>query len=140
MRDAQPGLVDSVQSLAATAVRGVHTRLELAAVEFESERDRLLQRLALMLLALLCAAFGMVLGVLWLMMFVDPAHRTTTLGVVSLVFLVAAGVAALAVRALARAGFMSTTLAVLADDARALAGGHTPARARPPVSAGAVDA
>jgi uncharacterized membrane protein YqjE len=119
-----PGLLDSVHALAATAVRGMHTRLQLAAVELESERDHLLARLALLLLSLRCAAFGFVLGVLWLVMSVDEAHRVAVLGVVALVFLAASVAAALAVRATARNGFMPATLRVLADDAQALGAGR----------------
>jgi uncharacterized membrane protein YqjE len=133
-----PGLLDSVQSIAATAMRGAHTRLQLAAVEFESERDRLIARLGLLLLALLLATFGLVLGMLWLLMWVDESHRLATLGGAALAFLLAAAASAAAVRAMARAGFMSTTLRVLGDDAQALAGVRPAARSHP-MAAGALD-
>jgi uncharacterized membrane protein YqjE len=117
-----PGLLDTVQSLAATTVRAVHTRLELAAVDLEHERDRLLERLTLLLLGLFFGAFGLLLGVLWIVMMVDEDYRVAALGLVALAFLIAAGAMALMLRGLAHRGFMTATLGVLAEDAQALAG------------------
>ena len=121
---AGPGLLDTVQGIAATTVRAVQTRLQLAAVELESERDRLLQRMTLLLLALFFGAFGLLLGVLWVVMSVDEDYRTIALGAVALLFLLAGGASWWLMRsdAVAGKGFMADTLDVLADDAQALTG------------------
>jgi len=125
---AGPGLLDTVQGIAATTVRAVQTRLQLAAVELESERDRLLQRMTLLLLALFFGAFGLLLGVLWIVMSVDENYRTMALGAVALLFLLAGATSWWLMRSDARAGrgFMADTLEVLADDAQALTGKTIP--------------
>lgn len=125
---AAPGLLDTVQGIASTTVRAVQTRLQLAAVEIEAERDRLLQRMTLLLMALFFGAFGLLLGVLWIVMSVDEGYRTVALGAVALLFLLAAAISWWLLRstALAGKGFMSDTLEVLADDAQALTGKSIP--------------
>lgn len=120
---AGPGLLDTVQAIAATTVRGVQTRLQLAAVELEAERDRLMLRMAALLMALFFAAFGLLLGVLWIVMLVDEAYRAAALGLVALAFIAAAGVSWWLMRGKPDdKGFMADTLSVLADDAQALTG------------------
>jgi uncharacterized membrane protein YqjE len=120
---AGPGLLDTVQGIAATTMRGLQTRLQLAAVEFEAERDRLMLRMALLVMALFFACFGLLLGVLWVVMLVDEGYRTAVLGFVALAFLAAAGVCWWLLRGRANEkGFMADTLGVLADDAQALTG------------------
>jgi len=125
---AGPGLLDTLQGIAATTVRAVQTRLQLAAVEFEVERDRLLQRMTLLLLAMFFGAFGLLLGVLWIVMSVDENYRTMALGAVALLFLLAGATSWWLMRSDARAGkaFMADTLEVLADDAQALTGKTIP--------------
>jgi uncharacterized membrane protein YqjE len=124
---AGPGLLDTVQGIAATTVRALQTRLQLAAVEIEAERDRLLQRMTLLLLALFFGAFGLLLGVLWIVMSVDEDYRTIVLGAVALLFLLAGATSWWLMRSEARSkGFMADTLEVLADDAQALTGRSIP--------------
>lgn len=53
-------LTASARRLTRTAVAAAHTRLELAAVELQEERDRWL---AALLLSLGCAAFGLLAGI-----------------------------------------------------------------------------
>jgi uncharacterized membrane protein YqjE len=125
---AAPGLLDTLQGIAATTVRAVQTRLQLAAVELEVERDRLLQRMTLLLLALFFGAFGLLLGVLWIVMSVDENYRAMALGAVALLFLLAGATSWWLMRSDAHAGraFMADTLEVLADDAQALTGKTIP--------------
>ena len=117
-----------MQGIAATTVRAMQTRLQLAAVELESERDRLLLRMTLLLLALFFGAFGLLLGVLWIVMSVGEEYRTIALGAVALVFLLAGATSWWLMRNLARngQGFMADTLEVLAEDAQALTGKSIP--------------
>jgi uncharacterized membrane protein YqjE len=120
---ASPGLLDTLQGIAATTVRALQTRLQLAAVELEVERDRLLHSLMLLLLALFFGAFGLLLGVLWVVMAVDEDYRTLALGIVALLFLLGAATSWWLMRSgLAGKGFMADTLEVLAEDAQALTG------------------
>jgi uncharacterized membrane protein YqjE len=119
---AGPGLLDTVQGLAATTVRALQTRLELAAVDLEAERDRLLQRMTLLLMALFFGAFGLLLGVLWIVMSVDEDYRTLALGVVTVLFLLGAAASWWLMRSRRDKGFMADTLEVLAEDALALTG------------------
>jgi uncharacterized membrane protein YqjE len=124
---AGPGLLDTVQGLAATTLRALQTRLELAAIELEAERDRLLHRMTLLLMALFFGAFGLLLGVLWVVMSVDEDYRTLALGAVALLFLLAAATSWWLMRNDAgHKGFMADTLEVLADDAQALTGRSIP--------------
>lgn len=125
---AAPGLLDTMQGIAATTVRAMQTRLQLAVVEIESERDRLLQRMTLLLLALFFGAFGLLLGVLWIVMSVGEDYRTIALGAVALVFLLAGATSWWLMRNLARngRGFMADTLEVLSEDAQALTGKAIP--------------
>jgi uncharacterized membrane protein YqjE len=121
---AGPGLLDTLQGIAATTMRAMQTRLQLAAVDLEAERDRLLQRMTFLLMALFFGAFGLLLGVLWIVMSVDEDYRTIALGAVALLFLLAGASSWWLMRsgAVAGKGFMSDTLEVLADDAQALTG------------------
>lgn len=120
---ANSGLLDTLHALSATIVRGAQTRLELAALDIESERDALLRRMALLLMALFFGAFGLLIGVVWLVMLVAETWRVAALGGAALGFVLAAGLAYLVMRADIKrnSGFMSNTLDVLRDDAQALA-------------------
>ena len=53
---AGPGLLETLQGIAATTMRAMQSRLELAAVDLEAERDWLIQRMTLLLLALFFGA------------------------------------------------------------------------------------
>jgi uncharacterized membrane protein YqjE len=54
-----PRLRDALGSAATTVASALHTRLELAAVEFSEERERAKRRLALVLLVAIAGAFSL---------------------------------------------------------------------------------
>jgi uncharacterized membrane protein YqjE len=65
------GVRDTIGALAALAVAAIHTRIELAALEFTEERERARARLVLLLVAAVAGGFAllalnvMVMLVLW---------------------------------------------------------------------------
>ena len=119
---AGPGLLETLQGIAATTMRAMQSRLQLAAVDLEAERDWLIQRMTLLLLALFFGAFGLLLGVLWIVMSVDEEYRAIALGIVTVLFLLAAAVSGWLMRRPRDRGFMADTLEVLAEDGLALTG------------------
>lgn len=69
---ARPGLRAAIASLGTSLLGLAHTRLSLAAIEFDEERTRLLERLLLTLVALVCfAAAALVLSALIVVCFWD---------------------------------------------------------------------
>lgn len=91
MSSTQPGLVHGMRGLAATLMRSLKTRVELAQVELEQERHHLIRHLALLLLTVFFAAFGALLAVVWLMLVLPEEWRTLLAGGAALVFLLIAG-------------------------------------------------
>jgi uncharacterized membrane protein YqjE len=118
-----PGLLDTIQGLAATLGRGLHTRFELIVVDIESERDRLIRRMTMLLLSIFFGAFGVLIGAVSLVLMVDEQYRVAALGGTAGVFLVVALIAWFVMRSdIGRsAGFMASTRDVLNDDVHALA-------------------
>jgi len=91
MSSIQPGLVHGVRGLAATLLRSLKTRVELAQVELEQERHHLLRHVALLLLAVFFAALGALLLVVWLMLMLPEEWRSSLAGGAALAFLLVAG-------------------------------------------------
>jgi len=117
------GLLDTMQALAATLGRGLQPRFELVVVDLETERDRLLRRMTLLLLAIFFGAFGVLIGAVWLVLMVDPEWRVAALGGAAGAFVLAALISWLSMRAdnSRDGGFMASTRDVLSEDAQALA-------------------
>jgi uncharacterized membrane protein YqjE len=97
-RAAPTGFLDSIRTLAATVVALAHDRLELAATEFQEEIARLAGVLIWALAALLLGVVGLAFVAIMILLAVDPSHRALAAGLLALLFLAGAGVAALIVR------------------------------------------
>ena len=81
------GILTSLQSLAATAVAVVHNRLNLLSNDLEIAREELVSTLIMVLLALFCLCFGvLLLSILVVVVFWDT-HRLLALGSVTGLFL-----------------------------------------------------
>lgn len=113
-----PGVVAALRSLAANAVGIVRTRLELLANEFEEERVRTLQILALAAIGLFCAAVGVLLVTAWIVVALWDQYRLTTLAVLAAGYLIVAGLLLrkVKVRTAARPKLFTASLAELARD------------------------
>lgn len=85
------GLLEGVRGLAVTLVRSFKTRVELAQVELEQERDRFLVQFGLLMAAVLFASLGLFLAVLGLMLALAPEWRAILAGAAAVVFLLVAG-------------------------------------------------
>ena len=124
MSGTQPGLVSGLRGLAATLVRSLKTRVELAQVELEQERHHLFRHLALLLITVFFAAFGAFLAVIWLMLVLPQEWRTLLAGGAALVFLLvaAAGLTGLLRGREERLPLLGGFLDVLQGDVDALTG------------------
>lgn len=118
-RSDQPrGLLDSLKTLVATLLAMGRTRLELLSVEFEEERVRLGAILIWTFVALFCAALGVVLFTLLLVVIFWDTNRLLALGVLALFFLLAALLCARIAldKARAKPRLFATSLAELSTD------------------------
>jgi uncharacterized membrane protein YqjE len=120
---ARGGLVSDVRGLASDAVRIVRTRLELLSIEFQEEKAWIVRQALFASAALFFAFFGMLLALMWLVLALPEEYRQAALGLLGLVFLVAAGFCGMHfTRKRLRAPF-SSTIGTLARDEAALKGG-----------------
>ena len=120
----RPGLRASIASLGTSLLGLAHTRLSLAAVEFDEERTRLFDRLLLTLVAVLCFAMAaLVLSMLVVVWFWDT-YRITALVAVLGAWLVAGGTAVVQLRRAQKAAPapFAATLAELQRDREWIAG------------------
>lgn len=131
------GLWGSVQGLLATVIAIVQTRVELVATELEEEKRRLLSVMAWGAVAVLMACFSLVfLAVFATVLFWED--RVVVLGTITVVFLVAAGLAWQRVGRLLQAssGLLSASVAELDADRQALAAAAARASGQPVPSQG----
>ncbi|MDE2564270.1 MAG: phage holin family protein [Burkholderiales bacterium] len=117
------GLFASGQRLLGTALELLQVRADLLALEFENEKQRLLDALGLAVMALLGLGIGVLLLCAWLVMAVDPAQRERVLAALALLFLAGGAWALQAARARLRhpEGLFKLSAAELARDREALA-------------------
>ena len=115
---AAPGVLASLRGLAATALAIVQTRLELAANELEEQGVRGVQMLALGAIALFCAASGVLLVTVWIVIALWDHYRLFTVAVLALVYFAGCALAlrALKARAAERPKLFAATLAELQRD------------------------
>lgn len=116
------GLWASVQNLLATLIAILQTRVELVATELEEEKRRLLGVMAWGAVAVLMACFSLVfLAVFATVLFWED--RVVVLGTITLLFLVAGGLAWRRVGKLLQtsSGLLSASIAELEGDRQALA-------------------
>jgi uncharacterized membrane protein YqjE len=123
------GILADVKGLAATALRAVHTRLELVALEVAEEKEWAVRFLAAAVTSLYLASFGLLLAVFAVAAWAPVDWRPIILGGCAFLFLAAgaAGLAGLCVAAKRRDPVLSDTIAVLKGDEKALREGLGPA-------------
>jgi len=116
------GLVAALSGMAATAVALLRTRLELATVEFEEERERIAAMLVLIVVATVFGCFALVaLSVLVVVWLWDRSPLLAITGVTIFYVLIAAGaVLALKQQLQAHGRPFAATLAELERDAEAM--------------------
>ena len=96
--DAPLGLLGSVRGLLATLGAIGHNRLELFSVEIQEEVERVASLLVWSVAALLAGVAGALLVAAAVVLSVDPAQRSLAAGLLGLLFLGVAVVAALKAR------------------------------------------
>jgi uncharacterized membrane protein YqjE len=97
------GLLHSVRNLAHTLIAAAQTRLEILATELEEERLHLEQLLTLAVAAAFCVAMGVLLAVLFIVVFFWDTHRLESIAVLAGTFLAGGAAFAWALRSRARA-------------------------------------
>ena len=117
------GMIGDARGLAADALAMVRTRLELVAIEVQEEKARIARHVVFASATIFFLSFGLLLAILGISLSLDEARRVMVIGILALVFLAAAALAAarIAVESRRERPF-SATLAVLADDERTLGG------------------
>jgi uncharacterized membrane protein YqjE len=78
------GLFDALRRLLATTVGLAQARFELFATDLELEKQRLIGAALHALVGLLLLGIGLLLGVAFVLLLVEPAHRMAALGVFAL--------------------------------------------------------
>jgi uncharacterized membrane protein YqjE len=118
------GLIGNVRGLAANGARAVRTRLELIAIELQTEKARVTRQLVVAGATLYLLSFGTLAGMLWIVMGASEERRGILLGGIALAFLLLGGCALvwlLYFNSRAKP-LLATTIAVLKSDEHALAG------------------
>lgn len=120
------GLFDSLKKLTSTLLGIVSTRLELLATEIEEERAWLGSMLVWTLVALFCAALGILLATLWVVVYFWDSYRLLALTVLTLMFLLGAVLSWRVVLGKIRAKprLFSTSLAEMSKDREQLISTH----------------
>ena len=123
MAGERTGVIADVRGLAADAIAMVRTRLELVSIEVQEERARIARQVVYASAAIFFLSFGMLLAILWLSFSLDEAQRTIVIGILAIAFLAFAALAGVRIAIESRRERpFSATLAVLADDMRAVGG------------------
>jgi uncharacterized membrane protein YqjE len=116
------GAVGDLKGLASTGVRAVRTRLELLAIEVKEEKAWAIRFIVIAIAALYLLTFGLLLGILALVLFASEANRPAILGICAAAFL-AFGVGAggwLYSKSKARRPLFQETVAILKGDEQGL--------------------
>ncbi|MFC0228197.1 phage holin family protein [Serratia aquatilis] len=96
------GVLDIAQRIMTILVSMVETRVRLAVIELEEEKENLVQLLIMAGLTLLFTAFGLMSLLLLIFWAVDPAYRLIALGATTAVLLLLAIIGAITTLARAR--------------------------------------
>jgi uncharacterized membrane protein YqjE len=110
------GLLGSVQNLLASLLGLARTRLELLSTELEEELGRLALGLVGAVAALLLAGLGLVFAGLAVLLAVAPENRLAVAAAMTLLFLAAGALVALAMRRQERPRVFGASLAELQRD------------------------
>jgi uncharacterized membrane protein YqjE len=115
-------LLESLRGLAHTAVALVQTRIEIFASEVDEERARLERIVMLGVIAAFCGGLALVLLVLLVAVVFWDTNRLLAIGVIAAAFALGALAALVSLRKamVQRPKFLSTTLAELRKDEKAL--------------------
>ena len=81
------GAVGDLKGLAATSVRALRTRLELLAIEVKEEKAWAIRFIVFAIAALYLLTFGLLLGILALVLFASEENRPAILAICAGVFL-----------------------------------------------------
>ncbi|MDI6747542.1 MAG: phage holin family protein [Rhodocyclaceae bacterium] len=122
MSDTPEGLLASLRGFATTAASLLRTRLELLRLEAHEEAGRLMHLYLWGFVAALCAAVGVVFFAIFFTVLFWENHRLLVLGIFTVLFSVAAGVAIFMTLRLSRQGsqMFAASLAELRRDEAAL--------------------
>ena len=116
------GAVGDLKGLATTGVRAVRTRLELLGIEVKEEKAWAIRFIVIAITALYLLTFGLLLGILALVLFASEENRPAILGICAAAFL-AFGVGAggwLYSKSKSRRPLFQETIAVLKGDEQGL--------------------
>lgn len=117
------GVVGDVRGLAADAIAMVRTRLELISIEVQEEKARIARQVVYASAAIFFVSFGTLLAILWLAFSLDEARRVVVIGILAIVFLAFAALAAVRIAMESRRDRpFAATLEVLAEDMHTVAG------------------
>ena len=116
------GLGEALSGLASTTVAMLRTRLELATVEFEEQRERIKVMLVLIVIATVFACFALITLSALVVVALWDSYRVAALVGVALAYIVIAAIAFYALKANANAASrpFSATLRELERDAEVL--------------------
>jgi uncharacterized membrane protein YqjE len=116
------GAVGDLKGIASTSVRAVRTRLELLAIEVKEEKAWAMRFIVFAVAALYLLTFGLLLGILALVLFAAEENRPAILGFCAAAFL-AFGVGAagwIYTQSRSRRPLFEETIAVLKGDEQGL--------------------
>lgn len=116
------GLGGALSKLGASALAMLHTRLELATVEFAEERERAKEMLLLVLSTILVALFALLFASVFIIAYFWDSYRLIAVGAVTGFYLVLAVIflARLRQRMLEKHSPFAATLSQIEEDAEAL--------------------
>ena len=116
------GILTSLQSLASTIVAMAHNRLNLLSNDLEIAREGLISSLILVLVALFCLCFGVLLLSIFVVVLFWDTHRLLALGSVTGLFLLVGTFCAWRVRKALKAmpATFEASLTELAKDYKSL--------------------
>lgn len=110
-------ILGASRRLLATLMHAGESRIKLAIVELQEERNRFFSLLLSAFLALMLAAFGIGMLILWVVVYYWDTHRLLAIGCAAGILLVLAAILALRVKIVAgRPTLLRSTLARLTED------------------------
>jgi uncharacterized membrane protein YqjE len=117
------GLQDALTRFAAAAAALLRTRAEIAALDFDEAGKRAKERVALLVVGLLCVAVGILAATAFVIVLFWDTYRLAAVGIVTIAYLVAGALALwrFGVRQRTDPRAFAATIAELERDVQALA-------------------